>query len=186
MKKRILTIIGITLAMGLTTSNLAIAEKDSFEKELSEINKLIQVNPSDSNAYLNRARIMRKKGQIIKALDDVNKSIELDNKNTGAYFLRSVITRMNGRLEEALFNSNKLIELTPENAWAYILRATVFQHQGQLDKSQIDYNKAISLNPDPPIFLYHLKNPKFLNIGDTRRLIKDQETLLINDNAKII
>ena len=71
-----------------------------------------------------------------------------------------------------------------ENA---LVQASLLWSKSNLANAQSQLNEAIEHYPQLLNFpLYHLKKPTFLNIGDTRRLIPEQETLLVKEADKEI
>ena len=57
--------------------------------DMSEVlDRNIELNPNDSNAYLQKADYLAKKGKLQEALDYYNKAILLDKDNTQAYMNR--------------------------------------------------------------------------------------------------
>jgi hypothetical protein len=164
-----------------------------LDAALADINKAIEMNPKFAWYYVKRSKLWQEKGKWDEALADANKAIE--NYYPGfyydeAYTLRSKIWQAKqeaerqarekqARQEEAEKQAREKQE--KENA---LTQASIWWSKGELSKAQADLNKGIEYNPQLlKLPLYHFKEPTLLNIGDTPRLVTDQEVFLVNDST---
>ncbi|MDQ5908653.1 MAG: hypothetical protein QG599_745 [Pseudomonadota bacterium] len=150
-------------------------ENGNLDEALDNLNKAILVHPKSFYPYYLRAKILLIKEDFDKATNDANKSLEINPENEYVHELLTLIN--NQRKEKEKKEKGKLL-----------LQAYLSWSKGDLKTAQVEINSAIEYNPEILKFpLYHLKKPTFLNIGDTRRLVPDQETLLVNEtDGKIL
>lgn len=113
--------------------------------------------PSNSNEYLEYARIRYKEGKVIEAIENINKALEINKLNADAMFLRAEIAYdyINGREEfvkgsqtwEAMEFLNKAIDINDKNDKFFMKRGNLFDIIGQSDKAILDYKKAVEIDP---------------------------------------
>lgn len=81
-------------------------DKDFFE----QINKLIMINPENSEYYFVRGRGYERENEYFKALDDYNRAIELNNEYIDAYHCRAILYLRNERVDDAQKECEILIQ----------------------------------------------------------------------------
>jgi tetratricopeptide (TPR) repeat protein len=119
-------------------------------RDLAKLDRAIQQNPRNAEAYRNRGELkLDKLNDIQGALADYNKAIALKPKDAKTYISRGDLKR--NRLNDssgALADYNKAIQLKPRDSNAYNNRGLL-----KVDKlndaagALADYNKAIELDP---------------------------------------
>jgi tetratricopeptide (TPR) repeat protein len=93
-------------------------------KEAEEIlSVIIEINPLDSLAYLDRGIMRENMGDTIGAIADFSKEIEIDPKSADNYFLRGMLYQKTKRYEEALLDFRKVNHLDRGNADAHFFSA---------------------------------------------------------------
>lgn len=106
-------------------------------------------------AYLWRATVNQKSGQLKQARDDVNIAIDLLPQAAGAYLQRAHIEADLGNWKEAIADCDRASKLTGwDTPSMYELRGRMRRHLGNLDGSFKDLNLALTMNPDSPQYLY--------------------------------
>ena len=115
---------------------------------LSKMNKAIELDKNNANAYFFRGIAKSKSDALRGATDDYDKAIELDPNDAAKWRARGLAKRRSGRSRSAIEDYDKAIELDPENPIAYHRRGFAksrrFDRRGAMD----DYNKAIELDPE--------------------------------------
>ncbi len=81
------------------------------QAELEDLNRAIERDPEDTEAYFNRGVILYSLGNLEAALADLTRAIELNPQNAGAYFSRGGIHDELGNTEEAIADYTKFLEL---------------------------------------------------------------------------
>ncbi len=95
--------------------NVCLKNKD-YQGALNAYNKVIEINPNDSNAYLRIGQAASRLNDNATAMDAYNKSIELGNKNATKEIAKLYLTMANGELkaknyQEALDHALKSNEI---------------------------------------------------------------------------
>jgi tetratricopeptide (TPR) repeat protein len=115
----------------------------------TDLDRAIQLDPNNAEAYNNRGYFKSKLADIQGGLADYNRAIQLNPKYSAAYSNRGLLK--DEKLKDtqgALADYNRAIQLNPNNAVAYnnrgLLKIDRLQdRQGALE----DYNRSIQLNP---------------------------------------
>jgi Flp pilus assembly protein TadD len=108
---------------------------------------VIQQNPRNSIAYVNRGIAYENKGEHDRAIADFNKAIEINPKYASAYNNRGWVYRMKADYDRAISDANVAISLDPKVKNFYHTRGEVFRAQGTYDRALSDFNQALSLDP---------------------------------------
>lgn len=122
--------------------------QQQYEQAIKDYDKVIELNPNDANAYLNRGNAYGNLGQYDQAIKNYDKAIELNPNDANAYVGRSNAYYHLGQKERAIQDSNKVIELDPNNDMAYNNRGWGYFELGQYDQAIQYFDKALELNPD--------------------------------------
>ena len=110
-------------------------KKNRFSKARQELDKAIEMNPQNPEAYFWRARTLIKMVQYDEAVKDLEKVIDLKPAYSPAYDNLGWLLMLSKRHEESLSYLNRSIELKPENGWAYYMRGRVFSEMGDLNQA---------------------------------------------------
>jgi tetratricopeptide (TPR) repeat protein len=119
-----------------------------YQKEISEYNKAIRMNPDNHLAYFSRAIAFARLGQYHNAIRDYNAVIRLKPDYFEAYNNRGNIYGQHGQYQLAIEDFGKTIEINPNHARAYNNRGLAYSGLGLYDKALGNFNKAIGLQPD--------------------------------------
>jgi tetratricopeptide (TPR) repeat protein len=114
---------------------------------IDDYSKLIQMDPQDKIAHMNRGIVFGEQGNLQLAFYDFNKAIELDPHFAEAYINRGVAYNKQGNQQLAIDDYNKAIELDPHIAVAYNNRGNAYNNQGDTQHAIDDFSKAIELDP---------------------------------------
>jgi tetratricopeptide (TPR) repeat protein len=141
-----------------------------LDESIADLNRAIQLNSNDAQAYNNRGNVKRAQGDLDGAIADYNRAIELDPNYAPPYQNRGFVKALKGDYEEAIADYDRAIQLDPKNAIAYAIRAAANASKGNLDGAIADYNQAIELNPKLA--------DAYFNRGFARQLTADLEGAL--------
>ena len=119
-----------------------------MSNKIAELNKAIQLDPENAQAYKDRGNAYYGAKKYDEALADWNKAVELDENFHQAINNRGMIYRERGQVDEALKNLNRAIEIDPGFINAYFNRAGLYRDIKDYDKSIQDYTKCLELNPE--------------------------------------
>lgn len=175
----VLVTVGIILALGSTVcvvhrslnvgkpsssraDSLHTAENKlrSAEEDTTSGNK--QMTPA---AYIEKAYISFRQGDVQTGLAELNNAICLHPNNAELYTERAKFRRKNlGDKEGALEDYTQAIHLRPDNALFYLWRSQLYHEIGDMLKAMADYNTAIRLAPDDTV--YHFSPT---NVNSARR-----------------
>tara|TARA_Y100001968_G_scaffold303434_1_gene317597 strand:+ start:1382 stop:1951 length:570 start_codon:yes stop_codon:yes gene_type:complete len=122
---------------------------EAYAKVLSEMNKEIEINPKNAEAYQNRGVAKWNLGNSSGAINDYTKVIELNPNNidllAAAYANRGDIKRISGHFSGAIIDLNKAIELNPNYTGVYFIRAYARKNSGDNKGACSDWKKAEEL-----------------------------------------
>lgn len=156
------------------------------EAQMADINRAIQVDPNNSDAWRLRGKsrlvqgeLLAAKGQLDEAtklrqeaLDDFNTLLE---KNADDGDALQAVAELMGRLgnyEEAIAKATMAIQRRPRSANLFRLRARLYRSQEQYEDAIRDLNRSIDLRPDNFLPFLDRANVNF-DKGDKRAAGKD-------------
>ncbi len=156
----------------------------SYEKAIDDLNKAIELDPNNSQFYLDRVNRYLSLMSYEKAIDDCNKAIELDPNNAEFYLGRGICYFFLKSYDKAIDDLNKAIEFDPENSIYYVYRGECYLSLQSYDKAIEDFNKTIELNPENAAS-YSNRGECYLSLQSYDKAIEDfNKTIELNpENA---
>lgn len=130
-------------------SALACPETD-YDCQITNFTKVIELDATVAQAYVNRGYAYRLKGNDDLAIADFNKAIELKPDYELAYGNRASLYVKKLSFDLALTDINKALQLKPDNASAYNDRGFIYRRMGNKEAALADLDKAIQLYGDSP------------------------------------
>lgn len=85
------------------------------EHAIADLNKVIEITPNDSEAYVLRAKMYHIQNKTDLAIVDCNHAIQANPRNIEAYATKGHIYHKNKEFERALDEYNKVLQLDPSN-----------------------------------------------------------------------
>jgi Caspase domain/Tetratricopeptide repeat/TPR repeat len=122
-------------------------QSEDRDLEIRGCTTVIQQNPRNSIAYVNRGIAYENKGEHDRAIADFNKAIEINPKYALAYNNRGWVYCMKAEYDRAISDASVAISLDPKVKNFYHTRGEVFRAQGTYDRALSDFNQALSLDP---------------------------------------
>lgn len=121
---------------------------EEYEKSLEYLNRELNDNPQNAEAYYYRAIIYRRQDKNALALTNINSSIKyFSPKETAwvaaAYNVRGDIYRDIEKYDNAIKDYSYSIKLLPKDGYNYLDRAQVYFELEQYDKSESDYLEVL-------------------------------------------
>lgn len=166
MKKSRLRIFLILIAIAVTfnsanaegTNNLSRVDKlmvegalhfseGNLDKAIADFSGVIQLNPTNDFAILNRATAYRAKGEFAKSIKDWSKYILLNPTNHLAFQQRASCFAAIDEFDRALGDWNKSLRLDPNDATSLAMRGFCYNNKEQFDEALKDYYQAIQIDP---------------------------------------
>jgi len=121
-------------------------EKGKYKKGISYIDKVINLDGKNSDAYFRRGYLYGKLEFLIEAIEDYNIAVSLNEKYIDAYFNRAVAKADLNRHEEAIEDYDIVISLDDRDVVAYVNRGVSKGNLMFYDDALLDLDKAISLD----------------------------------------
>jgi tetratricopeptide (TPR) repeat protein len=117
----------------------------SYKEALTEINKALEIDPRNAEAYYWRGRTLVNLGRLDQGEDDFKTAVKFKPDYAEAYDNLGWLASKQGRVEEGIAYLTKSVEFKPENAWAFYNRSRLFFSKGDLASAMKDAEKACSL-----------------------------------------
>ncbi len=93
----------------------ALGLKGDSEGQLTELNKALEINSNDANAYFYQGSAYLALGKMNDAEIALKKCVDLDDKNGDAFRLLAGIQAGGGHFQEALGYADKAVAIDPGN-----------------------------------------------------------------------
>jgi tetratricopeptide (TPR) repeat protein len=117
----------------------------SYPEALDELNKAIDVDPRNAEAYYWRGRTRVSLGRLDQGVDDFKTAVNLKPDYSEAYDHLGWLAAKQGQVNEGIAYLTKSIESKPEHAWAFYSRSRLFFSKGDVANAMKDAEKACSL-----------------------------------------
>jgi tetratricopeptide (TPR) repeat protein len=122
--------------------------RGAIDDSLHSMNKSVDLDPKDSQAYFNLGLILKKMGRLNEAVQAYTKAIYLKPNFPEAYNNMGNLLKETGSLDEAIQYYAQAINLKPEFAQAYNNMGSALKQVGRLHEAESNYVNAILLNPN--------------------------------------
>lgn len=159
-------------------------DPDILNQTISDSTKAIEINPSDTQAYLNRGIAHEGKGEFTRAIYDYTKIIEINPKDSAGYNNRGLVYYLIGNPDLAIADLTKALELNPEESFTYYNRGLAYYAIEKYDKCLADYTKGLSLNPNKLSYAYFLKYIPVKKPSDTEN-VREKILLMFKEKLSI-
>lgn len=125
--------------------------KNEYKKSINCFTKIIELNPNDSTAYLERALLKQMIKDYKGAIMDFTKGGKINPSEVDYFFLRGILYQRMKEYSKAIEDYNKTMTMEV-NADAYRFRGQIKEINKDYRGALIDYNKAISINRYSEVF----------------------------------
>ena len=129
-------------------------QSQNWEKALSAFTRVIELNPEDSSAWVNRGVARQNMGDIDGANVDYNHSIGLDPKSHEGFFHRAQLRHIMGNYRGGIEDCTIVIRIIPKDqkykkrlADAYTIRCEMRERVADLTGANQDWEQAVKTNP---------------------------------------
>ncbi len=134
----------------------------------------INLNPDDAEAFYNRGKARKAKGDVGGALQDYDEALRLKPSDTDALVNRGNARKIKGDLDGALQDYDEAIRLNPDDSEAFYNRGNARKAKGDLGGALQDYDEALRLKPDNSDALVNQGNARKAK-GDLNRALQDYD-----------
>jgi tetratricopeptide (TPR) repeat protein len=108
----------------------------------------IRGKPDIVKAYISRAGVYARRGNVDQAFADAESALKLDPQAVGALLHRGAAHRQKGRTEAAFADYDRVIEIDPKNANAFALRGGLRAARREWTQAMSDFDQSLALRPD--------------------------------------
>ncbi len=138
--------------LGVASIHLARRE---FAEADKQIQKVLQLQPGNSEAYLVRGRLAQSQGRVKEALESYERAIEMSPGTSGppGYISIGQLHFFLGRLEEARDSFEQALEIDALNGPAHDGLANILRLEGKVDEAMDELRLALRFDPNQPLAL---------------------------------
>ena len=122
--------------------------RGELDRAVADFDMVIQLDPKQWKAYLDRGRAYYEKGDHDRAIADLDKAIQLSAQDAHVYNLRGIAYARKGDSAHSIADFSKAIEIDPDNDFGYFNRGIAYSQNGDYDRAILDFDKTIQLNPN--------------------------------------
>ena len=121
---------------------------DDYRPSRAELDSLVNEDPKDASAYLERGYQLMRKGQNKSALADFKQAALLDPKNARAHSNQGIAQFHLGKLDEAEAALRTSLALDADDFVVHQGLGLVHARLDQLDKAVAAFSRSLELDPD--------------------------------------
>lgn len=134
-------------AVALQRLGLLRAWKGRYEESLALLDRLVQLEPENLDARVDRARVLAWSGHTDAALTAVNEVLERDPTAVSALRARAQFESWTGSYQQALSTYDRILQITPEDVTARYDRARVLAWSSRFGAAQAVYDSLLAVDP---------------------------------------
>jgi tetratricopeptide (TPR) repeat protein len=129
-------------------AGLEFAQEGRLDEAVDAFTEAIQLNPEDTQAYIERGQAYGNLGELQLAINDFSRAIDLDPQIADVYQHRGYAYGLLGQHQRALQDFSQAIRTGAQSAEAYFGRALAHRSLNQHKQAVWDSTQAILLNPE--------------------------------------
>jgi tetratricopeptide (TPR) repeat protein len=145
----------------------AVAALTPEDRAMRELDRAIEQNPNDGDAYYKRGLALAQKGQFSRAIGDFDQAIRANPADAEAFNNRCFVRAVLNELQRALQDCNESLRLRPNFIDALDSRGLVKLKIGAHRDAIVDYDAALKINPRHAAALFGRGKAK-QKLGDAR------------------
>jgi len=142
-----------SLAEAQTSLGLCVLGAGQQRVAASQFAKAIELDPNYTDAYLQRANLLREQGFLADAMRTYTQALALDPLNSTIIAEQAILTGLQGRFDRAFEQMESVLAEDPEQLAVTLAMSRVAALAGQTERSLQFARSALSLAPDNPIVL---------------------------------
>lgn len=101
----------------------AYRQKGDWDRAIADLNRGLEVNPKDADAYHTRGFVYARKGDLDRAIADYRRALQLDPQNWRAQYNKAELLDKSGKPKEALEAYQSFLKSAPPQTKNSIDRA---------------------------------------------------------------
>ena len=164
-----------------TTYGLLLIEKGENEKALQMLERALEIDPANFEAYRGKARAFLAQQRTEEAEATYSKAIEMKPDYWAGYAELGVFYYSNGRFEDAARQFEIVTDLTPNNAGAYRNLGGIYYYLGRQEEAMDAFQKSLSIEPNYGAYS-NLATMYFYDKEYSKAAEMYQEALALNDS----
>ncbi len=118
------------------------------EVMLADLNRALELDPRNIDAWRIRAALQLARGENDKALEDFQMLLQLNPDDMTAHQAVAQALRNLKQFDQALEHLDRVIEANPGVPAPYVLRAHILEEMGKLPEAVQSLNEAITVEPE--------------------------------------
>jgi tetratricopeptide (TPR) repeat protein len=171
----------------LRVKAIALRQYGLLKEAISLYEKLIEIEPENSENYFFAGIAFDKNNQVIEAIKSYQKATSINEKYIKAWNNLGRSLRKNNQFGEAILAFQRAIDIDPYNYEAWMDKASALRRNGQRDQALEAYKRAIEINPKSARARFNLAcfyslDP--LNNSHDLTLEKLQESILLDSKYR--
>jgi tetratricopeptide (TPR) repeat protein len=160
-------------------ANLFYYELGEQQNALTDLNKVVQLDPKNPGAYTFRADVCAYLHKYDEAKKDLNTALSLAPNWSGVYAQRSHVDAVLERYDQAVTDAQKAIELDPQNSLAVGFLANGYYGLQQFEEAARLYTRELAMQrPNFHPLTFCGRGMARFNYRDFDGAIEDQNTAL--------
>jgi tetratricopeptide (TPR) repeat protein len=149
------------------------SEVVTLDEAIPYYSGLIEADPKDTFAYLNRAVAYNEQGQWDQAIADYGEILKV-KPDAAAYNNRGAAWNAKQDYDKAIADYDEALKLNPGFGLAYSNRGTAWVAKHEYDKAIADYDRAIKLHDKNALF-YNSRGTAFSGKQDFKNALADYD-----------
>lgn len=122
-------------------------EEGQLRKAMEAYAKVIEVDPTDSEAYNNLGLLYQEQGDSKKAQEAFKKALEIRPDYIKALNNLGILFYLEDRFDEAMDCFQRALSFSPNHVESHLHMGLVLKRKGDLEKALDAFEKALGLNP---------------------------------------
>jgi Flp pilus assembly protein TadD len=118
-----------------------------YDKAIIELEKVVELEPDNTDAYTNLALSYSSNGDYENAVTAWTEVIDANPDQAGPYYERGISYFNLKEYEQAMADLTQAVDLDPANADAYRVRGKCYTYMENYEQAIADFSQAIELDP---------------------------------------
>jgi len=135
---------------------IALLRQNKLGESLNAFEKVIEINPSYSDGYINASRVLIKQGDFEKAMNYLNKAIQIDKNYSKPYFFKGLIDKTKGNFESSIANFKIVLENHPRDRNVLKNIGQSYYLSDDFINAQKSYEDVLKIDPEDHDAHYNL------------------------------